>query len=73
MKMPIFSEEEIQRIASHFFKYEYLDPGIKKWGGFFFSEHTAKLAKGDLGQSKRAQATPHQVIDPREAWGPSEY
>lgn len=73
MKMPIFSEEESQRIASHFFNYEYQDPGIKKWGGFLLSEHTAKLVKGALDQPKLVKEATRPVIDPRETWGPSEY
>ena len=45
MRMQFYNDEEANQIANDFFKFHYHDRGIKKWGGFFLSEHTAKLKK----------------------------
>lgn len=45
MKMTFYDDAEANQVAEQFFKYDYHDRGIKKWGGFFLSEHTAELKK----------------------------
>lgn len=45
MKMIFYNDEQANKVAEEFFKYHYHDRGIKKWGGFFLSEHTATLRK----------------------------
>ena len=43
MKMQFYNDEEANQVATDFFKFHYHYRGIKKWGGFFLSEHTSKL------------------------------
>lgn len=45
MRMQFYNDEDANQVANDFFKFHYHDRGIKKWGGFFLSEHTAKLKK----------------------------
>lgn len=45
IKMNFYNDAEANEVADQFFKYYYHDRGIKKWGGFFLSEHTAELKK----------------------------
>lgn len=45
MRMNFYNDAEANEVASRFFKDDYQDRGIKKWGGFFLSEHSAALKK----------------------------
>lgn len=45
MRMNFYTDTEANEVASRFFKDYYQDRGIKKWGGFFLSEHSAALKK----------------------------
>lgn len=45
MRMKFYNDAKANKVAEQFFKYYYHDRGIKKWGGFFLSEHTAELRK----------------------------
>lgn len=45
MRIQFYDDKEANQVAERFFKYDYHDRGIKKWGGFFLSEHTAELKK----------------------------
>lgn len=45
MRMNFYNDTAANEVATEFFKNDYHDRGIKKWGGFFLSEHTADLKK----------------------------
>lgn len=39
------SEDEFRHIVAGFFEHDYRDRGMKKWQGYFLSDHTAALKK----------------------------
>ena len=45
MKMHFYDDQEVDKVATQFFKYYYHDRGKMKWSGFLLSEHTAALNK----------------------------
>lgn len=59
----ILHKAKDESVAENFFKYDYHDRGMKKWGGFYLSDHTAALKKA------ATDATPVE----RKSWQPQNY
>ena len=49
------------RLAAEFFRRDYQDRGMLKWGGFYLSDHTSALAK--MHAAERVE-----TARPQEAW-----
>ncbi|MEM0563096.1 hypothetical protein WMC37_10065 [Leuconostoc mesenteroides subsp. mesenteroides] len=40
-------DQDFSALINNYFQYDYRDRGIKKWRGFFLSDHTSALRKMD--------------------------
>lgn len=52
IKVRQYDDQEANRLAKHFFTYEYHDPGIQKWGGFR-TDHWGAILKQEQEQQKK--------------------
>lgn len=55
-----------ERAVQNFFKFDYHDCGIKKWQGYFLSDHTSKLSKLRKQKSEQQQRKLDDQMDRSE-------